>query len=239
MPSSSPLLPAFDLILGVKGAEYRSIYSQFSQPFVKSNSLAIPAGLTPVRSFLEQHFQSINSINKLSQGVLLMGLSGGLSQDYSVGQGIIYQGCGYINSEGKWRYLRCDVSLNQSLTKVLGEKVTLGKGISSDRIITEKAEKQRLGKTYDVVAVDMESFAVLDFFQAKGIPVAILRVISDNVEQTLPDLSDIFDGEGNLKSFELAKKMIQQPWGAFQLIRSSLTGLKRLEQFAGVISKQL
>ncbi len=105
-------------------------------------------------------------------------------------------------------------------------------------MITEKTEKHRLGETYAVVAIDMESFAVLDFFQAKGIPVAILRVISDDVNQTLPDLSDVFDSEGNLKSLELAKKMVQRPWGAIQLIRSSLIALKKLEQLATMISEQ-
>lgn len=230
------LLPRFSLIIGVKGAEYGAISSPFAKSSVKSNLLAIPAGLTPVQSFLEQQFQSIESFNKLSEGVLLMGLSGGLSQDYGVGQGIIYQGCGSVNSDGKWCYLGCNEQLTQTLARVLGDKVRLGKGMSSDRIITEQTEKQRLGETYGVVAIDMESFAVLSFFQEKGIPVAIVRVISDDCQQTLPDLSNIFDSQGNLKPFALAGQMIQQPWGAIQLIRSSLTGLKSLEQLARIIS---
>ncbi|MGK7934055.1 MAG: purine phosphorylase [Microcystaceae cyanobacterium] len=239
MPSSSQLLPPFDFILGVKGAEYRAISHGFAQSTCQANLLAIPAGLIPVGSFLTQQFQFLDSTNKLSQGVLLMGLSGGLWKDYAVGEGILYQGCGYVNSEGEWSYLRCDFNLNKALTSVLGNRIKLGKGMSSDRIITDKIEKQRLGKSYDVVAIDMESFAVLAFFQERGIPVAILRVISDDVTQTLPDLSAVFDSEGNLKSFVLAKKMVQQPWGAIQLIRSSLIALKRLKQFSAIINGQL
>ncbi len=229
-PKLSPLSSKIDLIMGVKGQEYQSIISRIPKNWNSLQKLAIPAGLSPVMTFLKRQYQSTDFFNKPSNGVLLMGLCGSLSPRYRVGQGILYQGCGYQTTEGQWRYLSCDSSLTQALAQWLGKDCLLGKGISCDRIITQKEDKLKLGETYQVDVVDMESFAVLDFFGQQGIPVTILRVVSDDCQQNLPNLTDVFDKNGEMKPLYLAQKLLQHPLASFELIRSSLTALKALER---------
>lgn len=235
MSLSMNLLREFDLILAVKGAEYNTIHSILTQSSQEANLLAIPAGMNPVKAFLTQHFHSQESLNKLGQGVLLMGLSGSLSPNYEVGEGIIYQGCGYLDSDEQWNYLTCNSRLKQTLMTQFDLKLV--KGMSSDRLISKREEKQQLGKIYSVEAIDMESFAVLSFFQEKGIPVAILRVISDDCQQNLPDLGEVFNSQGELKPFYLALKMAQNPKDSLRLIQSSLIALKALKRLTQAMLK--
>ncbi|WLT37295.1 hypothetical protein NON20_15330 [Synechocystis sp. B12] len=56
--------------------------------------------------------------------------------------------------------------------------------------------KRTVGKKSMAQVVDMENTAVLAFGEAKQIPVAILRVVSDTVDQDLPDLNGVFTEQG-------------------------------------------
>jgi hypothetical protein len=76
----------------------------------------------------------------------------------------------------------------------------------------------------------MEGFAYLEELQKRGIAVAMLRVVSDDLTGDLPDLSQAIDGKGNLKTASLAIAMLRQPLAATRLIRGSLIGLKALQQ---------
>jgi hypothetical protein len=78
----------------------------------------------------------------------------------------------------------------------------------------------------------MEGAAILKFFAAQQIPVVILRVISDEINQSLPDLSQVYNSAGELQTWPLTKALISQPIAGFNLIRSSLYALKILEQLA-------
>ncbi|MFN6537867.1 MAG: phosphorylase [Nostoc sp. EkiNYC01] len=108
--------------------------------------------------------------------------------------------------------------------------VNLVKGLTSDRVIWSAAEKRGLGETLAVDVVDMEGFTALEFFNAAGVPVAMLRVVSDNCQHDIPDLTGAIDSDGSLRPLALAMAMIRQPVAATRLIRGSLIGLKVLEQ---------
>ncbi len=236
LPSSVPLLKQISLILAVKGVEYKTIAQFFLKEAPPVQILAIPTGLNPVKSFLNQEFSSIVDQNLLPRGVLLMGLGGGLSSHLSVGQIVVYQGCGYVSEAGKWQYLDCDLELTQKLADALGGDCLLSKGISVDRVITQAQAKKALGQKYAVDIVDMEGYAVLDFFQRRGIPVTILRIISDDCQQNLPDLSDIFDQKGEMMPWIVSRQLLKSPLASLRLIRHALSALRELKAIAQRLS---
>jgi hypothetical protein len=113
----------------------------------------------------------------------------------------------------------------------------LVQGLTSERVISQPAEKKTLGQQFGQAVVDMEGSAVLAFCQAQGLPVAMLRVISDDIDQALPDLQGVYDDQGQLRPWALAGAIVRQPQQGLQLIRSSLTALQALEQVAASLSE--
>jgi len=58
----------------------------------------------------------------------------------------------------------------------------------------------------------------------------MLRVVSDDVLNNIPDLNQAIDPQGNLKTLPMAIALIKQPLAAVKLIKGSLTGLKALSK---------
>jgi nucleoside phosphorylase len=219
-----------DTILVPQGAEYQAVCRGLGLRTTSQipQVVPIPVGMEALSSWL----QNQNFLNKPPQGVLLMGLGGSLSPDLSVGEAVLYQGCGSIGNNQHFQWQNCHQFLNYSLFQYLPEKVHLVKGLTSDRVLNLASEKRQLGQIYQVEVVDMEGFAVLEYFNRANIPVSIIRVIGDDCQQDLPDLTAAFSAAGQLQPLILVLKMLEQPVAAFQLIRSSLRGLKRLEKVA-------
>jgi nucleoside phosphorylase len=191
--------------------------------------LAIPVGGKAVEKALLRELMSQKIGANSPQGIIVMGLAGSLSPQLKRGQIVLYRSCLDLESG---QLLFCDSSATGYLVQRLGHKVQLVEALSSDRVITEAEEKQNLGKRYQVQVVDMEGAAILKFFAAQQVPVVILRVISDEINQSLPDLSQIYNSAGELQTWPLTKALISQPIAGFNLIRSSLYALKILEQLA-------
>lgn len=220
-----------DRILVPQGAEYRAICQGLqSIDSQKPLVLPIPMGVNALIPYLEKWQQTKDFLNKLPTRVLLMGLCGSLSPQYSVGDIVIYQACGYGRERLSWR--ECDSYLTELLCDRLQEKATLVKGLTSDRVIWSAQEKSYLGQTCQAEVVDMESYAALEILARAGIALAIIRVISDDCQQDLPNIMPAIGSDGSLQPFPLAMKMLQNPVAAIRLIRGSLRGLKVLQQVA-------
>ena len=221
--------PALDTILVPQGSEYQAVVRGWKKKHTCPSILAIPVGGKAVGKALLRGlmFQKTGAISP--QGIMVMGLAGSLSPQLKRGQVVLYRSCLDLESD---QLLFCDSSATGYLAEKLGNKVQLVDSLSSDRVITEAEEKQNLGKRYQVQVVDMEGAAILKFFAAQQIPVVILRVISDEINQSLPDLSQVYNSAGELQTWPLTKALISQPIAGFNLIRSSLYALKILEQLA-------
>ncbi len=113
--------------------------------------------------------------------------------------------------------------------------VTLVNALTSDRVIWSAAEKRRLGETLAADVVDMEGFTALEFFNAAGVAVAMLRVVSDDCQHDIPDLTTAINSDGSLRPLTLAMAMIRQPVAASRLIRGSLKALKVLEKVTNLL----
>ncbi|WP_293143397.1 hypothetical protein [Okeania sp. SIO3I5] len=110
----------------------------------------------------------------------------------------------------------------------LQKKASLVRGLTSDRLIYKAEEKQLLEKNTGAEVVDMEGFAILNFFAKLSVPVAMVRVISDDTRHDIPHLCSAITSSGNLQPLPLAIAMFRQPLAALQLIRGSLKVLQEV-----------
>jgi nucleoside phosphorylase len=160
--------------------------------------------------------------NPIAAPAIVMGLCGSLSDQYGVGSAVVYESC--VDTSGTLRL--CDRELAQRLG------LPVVRAFTSDRVISSAAEKRDLAQTYQADVVDMEGMAVLS---ALSNPVAMVRVVSDDIEHDLPNLSSAIV-DGNLRPLPFAIAMLRQPIGAVQLVRGALTGLDRLRAIAREIA---
>lgn len=198
-------------ILVPQGAEYQAVCRGLKRSAIEASVLAIPAGLDPVRRWLEARSWETSR-------VWVLGLCGALNDRLGVGDGVCYERC--LDASG--RSWDCAVDPAWEWPRVTG--------LSSDRVVCRAETKRQLASQFQADVVDMEGAAILDFFAQRSIAVSIVRVVSDDAQGDIPDLSQAFDASGNLQAIPLALQMLRQPSAALRLIRGSLQGLKQLEQ---------
>ncbi|MBW4440595.1 MAG: phosphorylase [Plectolyngbya sp. WJT66-NPBG17] len=203
------------VILVPQGAEYQAVYRGVQSRSNPPRVIPIPAGGAAVRDL--DHFSDATEI-------LVMGLCGSLAPQFEVSTIALYRAC--VDFSGKVK--ECDRDLTQRLQAQLQVSPVLG--LTSDRVICSAIEKRDLGKTYCAEVVDMEGFAILSHLS-----VAMLRVVSDDLQGDLPDLSGVIDSNGKIQTIPMAKAMIQKPIAASRLIRGSLSSLRTLRQLAAAL----
>jgi len=225
----------FNVILVPQGQEYKAVVGGL-KPFASSKIqvVPIPIGSEYLTPYLQQWLESEAVKNLSSIQVLVLGLCGGLSPDLNVGDVVVYQHCLEPISEtfsqnSKDLLLPCDVDLTLDLHQSLISS-RLVRGFTSKQVLTTAYQKQQLSQRYAVEAVDMEGRIILELLTKVGIKVAMVRVVSDDCSQNLPDLTTVIDSQGNLQTFPLIKVMLQHPREAFTLIRNGLKSLKTLQQ---------
>ncbi|MBC1223592.1 phosphorylase [Nostoc sp. UCD121] len=222
MPNFLPI----NTILVPQGAEYKAVCRGLSGVTGSIPTVvAVPVGMKPLLKYLHQ-----GQFLVPKSRVLIMGICGSLSDRYTVGDIVLYQDCIY---QGK--LLECDRTFTAQLHSYISEKASLVKSLTSDRMIWSAAEKLHLGETLTADVVDMEGFTALEFFKVGGVAVAMLRVVSDDCQHDIPDLTSAINSDGSLNPFPLAMAMLRQPLAATRLIRGSLTALKVLEQVTNLL----
>ncbi len=212
-----------DTILVPKGAEYQAVCRGLQgispQPLV----LSLPIGIIPVTTYLQQWQKN----HIMPEKVLLVGLCGSLLPNYQVGDLVFYEKCLYYDEKFQWQTKNCDRPLTTQLRQRLERKVSLVTSVTSDHTISSAKEKQQLGRSSQAAVVDMEGFAVLTSLPTR---VAMLRIVSDDCIQDLPDLTGAISTEGKLLPLPLTIAMLSQPLAATRLIRGSLKGLQALQK---------
>ena len=216
------------LILVPQGAEYQTVLAAIKKFAHSPVILPTPVGKLAVTQYLHEWRQ--NNPDFSPSGVILMGLGGSLSAEFGLGQTVLLESClNYQNNQAD-QEKQSDRLLNNWIQEKLGKNIRRGQGLTSDRVITDATEKQELGKRFNRQVVEMEGWAVLSFFSELGIPATIIRVISDEVSQSLPDLSKIYDSQGQLNAIALSLALGKKPIAGYRLIVGSLKSLKILNQ---------
>ncbi len=223
---------AIDTIVVPQGAEYQAVCRGLKQARRQRGGLyqveqvknpqvvSIAIGMNHVQQILANRVFKVTKPQK----VLIMGLCGSLVPQYTVGDPVLYQSCWNLHHE----YLNLDISLNTIIQQKLA--VDFVTGLTSDRLIYQAKAKQKLSQQYPVSVVDMEGYGYIKELQQRGLSVAMLRVVSDDLAGNIPDLSKAIDQDGNLQGLSMAIALLQQPVAATRLIKGSLTGLKSLQQ---------
>jgi hypothetical protein len=222
--------PLPQIILVPQGAEYQAVCRGLSRVKpVKPLVLPIPVGPKPVTQYLERWQETEAFVTAKPTSILVMGLGGSLSSQLAVGDVVLYQACISQSSGATPVWRSFDGELTRLLHDKLKSRVSLVKGFTSDRIICSADEKRHLGQLYDTQVVDMEGFAALEVLSQSGVPLAMLRVISDDSRHNLPNLTSALTPEGSLQPLPLAIAMIRQPIAATRLIRGAMQGLQVLQ----------
>jgi adenosylhomocysteine nucleosidase len=91
----------------------------------------------------------------------------------------------------------------------VGDVVTSPRILTVDHLVTDPAEKCRLGESHD--AVDMESAAVEVVCVAKGVRFLAVRAVSDTADTTLsPELVRLLSG-GNVSVLKACGALLRKP----------------------------
>lgn len=222
----------FDTILVPQGQEYKAVCRGLkaikrNQP--KPQVIAIPLGMKAVEDFFQT--RSIVNICQTKQPkLLLMGLAGGLSSQHRVGDIVIYQNCIQPISGSDYLSQQCDRNLTALLQQNLGSNVKLVTGLTSSYLVCTVQTKQELDRLYPASVVDMEGFSLLSSLESTDASIAIVRVISDDFSQEIPNLTKSFRDNGGINPYLLAIALIEQPFAAQKLIVNSLQALAILER---------
>ncbi|MEO0014735.1 MAG: hypothetical protein RLZZ535_3124 [Cyanobacteriota bacterium] len=212
---------SINTIVVPQGAEYQAICRGLAKAKIDSiQVIAIPLGVKQISQVLSDYSEQINN----STNVLIMGLCGSLSDDHYVAESVLVKRCQDLSHNL--------IDLDAKLTGELQQKLSINlvAGLTSDRVITQATEKLILAQGYPATIVEMEGYSYVRELQRRGIAVAMLRVVSDDLCGDLPDLNQAIDSQGNLKNLPMAIVLVKQPVAAIRLIKGSLIGLKVLEQ---------
>ncbi|BAY99012.1 hypothetical protein NIES37_29900 [Tolypothrix tenuis PCC 7101] len=235
MPNAQYPMP--NIILVPQGAEFKAVIKGFkTKKTISSTALTvtpIPVGMKALTTYLHQLQANSTVFNYSEVRVLIMGVCGSLSPHYPVGKIVLYENCTY---QGKVQ--ECDRAFTSQLHSALSthnSAISLVKGLTSDRVICKATEKRHLADISGADVVDMEGYAALEFFNLLGISVAMLRVVSDDCQHDIPNLTSAISADGSLKPLPLAITLLRQPIAASNLIRGSLKALKVLEQIPALL----
>lgn len=214
-------------ILVPQGAEHKAVCRGLRHVTPKPLVVTIPIGSKPVTQYLERWQKTEAFVEAKYSGILVMGLCGSLSPQIGVGKVFLYHNC---VCESTMAAHSCDSQLTILLHHKLGEQVALINGLTSDRIITSAPEKRHLGQLYNTQVVDMEGFAILEILASAGVAVAMVRVVSDDTDHNLPNLTSVISSDGSLQPLPLTISLIRQPIAAIYCIQGAIRGLQGLQE---------
>ena len=141
-----------------------------------------------------------------------------------------------VYAEGNWTMgydrMLCDRTVCARLLIVAqdaGIVVRAGTVVSSGTVVWQAKEKRRLSRVSEATGLDMESAAVASVAQERGLPMVVVRTVSDLVDEDLPlDFNLFLRPTGWIKGM---RAVIGRP--------SSVVRLNRLRKQSRVAANQL
>ena len=153
-----------------------------------------------------------------------------------VGDLIVGTAVSSVRGEGTWTMgtdrVFCDEAIRARLLIVAqdaGLVVRVGTVVSSETVVWQAQEKRRVQRLTDATGLDMESASVAMVAQERRLPMAIVRTVSDLVDEDLPlDFNLFLRPTGWIKG---TQTLIGRP--------SSVAGLNRLRKQSRVAADHL
>lgn len=182
------------------------------------------------------YVEAKNLIERGAKALISFGVAGALDYDVTP-EAIFVPGIIKASDGREWA---CTPSLITTLRTALPHTKD-GAVFGSKQLVPDHAEKKKLHDQTGCTLVDMESHVVAEIASTRAIPFAVLRGISDNVEDTFPDaaLKGIHpDGTTNYGAvfFSLLANPLQLP-ALLRLFRHTGVALEKLRQCLELLEK--
>jgi adenosylhomocysteine nucleosidase len=116
----------------------------------------------------------------------------------------------------------------------------LGRLLTLDRVVRLREEKEELGRRYEALAVDMESFAVAEICRTRDVEFLAVRAVSDALEDELPpDIAKLLTQRSFAGQLGAAVGSVFRRFSAvkdlFNLHQNALASSNRLASFLGML----
>jgi adenosylhomocysteine nucleosidase len=169
--------------------------------------------------------EKLNALHGDITGVISIGLGGGLSPLLKVGEAVIADqviaGADHFRCDERWR-----VSLAAKLPGAHQGPVA-----ASDTILENRGGKAALFAKTGALAVDMESAVAARFAANRKLPFAVLRIISDDADHTLPPAALVaMTPDGGIALGRVLASLLRHPLQVPGLIRTARTSGKAFRE---------
>jgi nucleoside phosphorylase len=124
-----------------------------------------------------------------------------------------------------------DPALAASLGALLPRAHAVGACVA-DHVVTTIAERHVLAERHDADVVDMEAGVLGRALAERGVPFAMVRVVSDDASRELPALERAIGQDGRLRPALIALAFLLQPRAAFAFVRDVQRALGTLSGVA-------
>ena len=161
--------------------------------------------------------------------VLVIGLCGGLTESLPEQRIVAYTEC-LSTSPNKAPPLQCSAALTDGIVRRLQQQgITVDRvvAVTSPRIATTKADRLALAKS-GAAAVDMESYRIVSAAARVGVPVVVLRVVSDSLDAEMPDFNPALNSQGALDGRKALWIALGSPLETYRLLAANKRAIERL-----------
>lgn len=154
--------------------------------------------------------------------IVSIGYAGGLEPGLNTGDLVLADHVLTLDAETKLNFDSCQTTLKETVDKDLLDRAILISGsvdiklhrgglLTVDAPILNPVDKKALGLLYKVMAVDMETWALVSLAKEKDIPFLSIRSISDTVDQELLDCSGLVDETGEVSKLKAGWHVVTHP----------------------------
>ncbi len=160
-----------------------------------------------------------------ASALLSFGIAGGLDPESAAGDLIIGASVVGVGREA-------DHDWRNAISGLLnGMRPRIGAILGCDHPVASVAEKAELHKRYGAIAVDMESHVVSRVATETGVPFAVIRVVADSANDSLPRsaLAGLGGTDGAPRISAVLRSLLLRPWELPALIRVARDTRKALD----------
>jgi nucleoside phosphorylase len=215
----------------VRGAEESAVRRGLRRAGASSEVAVHAIGIGPAAA--DAAARALLTTKPAPARALVAGLCGGLSPALAIGDALFY--ASLRDSDGA--RMATDANLTARLLDTLPSAQSGVRALASATVVIAAAAKADLARRYDVDAVDMESLALVRRLTQAGSAVAVLRIVSDCVDDDLPDLNAVLGADGTLSSRALLSAGLRRPAPALRMALNGSCALGALRRAVEVVAQ--
>jgi hypothetical protein len=129
-----------------------------------------------------------------------------------------------------------DAQLIGALTAAL-PGATVVDACTTKRVVTLAAARAVLAQRFGADVVDMEATHLAAALGARGVPFAMVRVVSDDAARDLPPIEDAVDAAGRIRPLRIALAFARAPRAVVAFVRDVRGALATLSDTARTIAE--